>query len=81
MMETDSKGRKWEVGEVGEMAKKAVLYKCDICDHYHPWSSRDDSNRYGSPEEYAQLKHISIYKVEVRSMAERLAADMAQLEG
>jgi hypothetical protein len=56
-----------------------TLYECGICDCYHPWSfdgdCRDDSNRYGSPEEYAEKMKVSPYEVEVRTMTERLAAD------
>ena len=56
-----------------------TLYECGICDCYHPWSwdgdCRDDANRFGSPEEYAQKMGVSIYKVEVRSMDDRVATD------
>lgn len=62
------------------MPTRHVLYECGICSCYHPWDftgdCRDYSNRFGSPEEYAGVKHVSIYAVDVRSMDERLAADM-----
>lgn len=56
-----------------------ILYECGICGSYHPWSfdgdCRDDANRYGSPEEYARKLHRSVYRIEVRSMDDRIAAD------
>lgn len=58
---------------------KRVIYECGICDCYHRWGfagdCRQDSERYGSPEEYAKAAHVSIYKIEVRSMDERVNAD------
>jgi hypothetical protein len=57
----------------------AVLYECGICGSYHPWKftgdCRDDANRYGAPEDYAQRHHIAIARVTVRSMDERVTAD------
>lgn len=54
------------------------MYECGICDHYHPWSfrgdCRDDRNRFGDPQEYAQRVHTSIYHVDVYSMEDRINA-------
>jgi len=58
---------------------KTILYECGICDCYHPWDfdgdCRDDSNRFGSPEEYAELEKIDPDSIEVRSMEDRIAED------
>ena len=55
-----------------------ILYDCDICGGLHPWDwdgdCRDDSHRYGSPEEYAERCHAPALDVEVRSMEERVEA-------
>ncbi len=57
-----------------------ILYECGICDCYHPWEfcgdCRDDSNRFGSPEEYAEKLGVTPYDIEVRSMDERVQADL-----
>jgi hypothetical protein len=51
------------------MGKQHKLYACGQCGGYHPWTwygdCREDANRYGGPEEYAEAKRISVYKVEV----------------
>ncbi len=56
------------------------IYHCGICDHYHPWSfagdCRDDRNRYADPEHYAERKRVSIHRVQVFDMDERVKADM-----
>jgi hypothetical protein len=55
-----------------------ILFECGICDCYHPWEfagdCRDDSNRFGSPEEYAAK--MGVADVEVRSMDDRVQADL-----
>ncbi len=60
-------------------APKHILYECGICSCYHPWKwsgdCRDDANRYGSPEEYAEHYSLTSWDIEVRSMEDRLAAD------
>lgn len=57
-----------------------VIYECGICDCYHPWDwngdCRDDENRFGSPEEFAHARGISEGDVGVRSMADRVKADL-----
>lgn len=57
-----------------------VLYECSGCGCYHLWEwdgdCREDANRFGSPEEYAELLGIDSCAVEVRSMEEREAADL-----
>ena len=59
---------------------KVILYECGICGSYHPWDfdgdCRDNANRITSPEEYAVKLHVSAYDVEVRSMDDRVAADI-----
>lgn len=62
------------------MAKpELVLYECGICDCYHRWSfdgdCRQDSARFGAPEQYAELIGVSPFDIEVRSWDERLEAD------
>lgn len=58
-----------------------VIYACEICGEYHPWGwngdCRDDNNRYPSPEEYAVGNALNEDEIEIRSMAERVAADLA----
>lgn len=59
-----------------------VIYECGICSCYHPWDfsgdCRDDSNRFGDPQEYAEKMGVSEFQVEVRMMDERVAADMGE---
>ena len=61
------------------MKTKHVLYECDICTCYHPWDfggdCREDANRYGAPEEYAEQHKVKPSDVDVRSMDDRVAAD------
>lgn len=58
---------------------KHIIYECGICSCFHPWGwsadCRDDKNRYGDPEEFAEKNKISVYDIEVRSMEERILAD------
>jgi hypothetical protein len=62
---------------------KYILYECGICGAYHPWSwdgdCRDDDHRFAGLEEYAELQHTSLERIEVRSMEERAEADEAGL--
>jgi len=55
-----------------------VLYECGICSCYHAWEfdgdCRDDKNRIADPDEYA--KKLGVSDVEVRSMEDRVAADL-----
>ena len=59
---------------------KTIIYECGICSCYHPWDwdgdCREDENRFGDPEELAEKLGISPYDIEVRSMDERVAADL-----
>ena len=59
--------------------RKHILYECGICNCYHPWSfdgdCRDDDNRYGAPEDYAEKHGIEPWDVDVRSMEEREGLD------
>jgi hypothetical protein len=56
-----------------------TIYECGICDCYHPWSwdgdCRDDVNRFGSPEEYAETKGITASDVTVKDWTARQIAD------
>lgn len=56
------------------------LYECGCCECYHPWDwdgdCREDAQRYGSPEEYAEAIGVSAFEVEVLSAEERAAADV-----
>lgn len=59
---------------------RTILYECGICGCYHPWDwsgdCRDDANRYGAPEDYAEKHGIEdSSSIEVRSMDERVEAD------
>lgn len=60
------------------MSKK-IAYECGICGGLHPWDwkgdCRDDSNRYAGDEEFAAAVGVSVYDIEVRSMADRVQAD------
>ena len=64
------------------MKSKHVLYECGICDAVHPWDwngdCREDANRFGSPEEYAEHAGVDINDVEVRSMSDRVEADVGR---
>ena len=61
-----------------------ILYECGICDCYYPWEfsgdCRDDSNRFGSPEENAVKLGVDAYSVEVRSMDNRVLAGLVSGE-
>ena len=56
-----------------------VLYECGICSGYHPWSwngdCRDDANRFGGIDEYAERHSVPEIDIEVRTMDERVEAD------
>ena len=56
-----------------------VLYECEICDCFHPWTfdgdCRDDANRYGAPDDYATRHGVDELQIEVRSMEDRVTAD------
>jgi hypothetical protein len=60
------------------LEQRHVLYECGICSCYHPWDwdgdCRDDKNRIQDPDEYA--KQLGVPDVEVRSMEDRVAADL-----
>jgi hypothetical protein len=66
--------------ELERMNGPIVMYECGICGCYHPWEfsgdCRDDENRFGSPEEYAEKLGINPIEVEVRGMDERVQADL-----
>ena len=55
------------------------IYECGGCGCYHPWEwqgdCRDDANRFGAPEDY-EAKFPQHAPVEVRSMDDRLVADL-----
>lgn len=61
---------------------KHILYECGICSCYHPWNwdgdCRDNCNRWNSPEEYAEAIGVSANEIEVRSMDERVTADLGE---
>ena len=65
------------------MTGQRIIYECGICGAYHPWNwdgdCRDDAHRFAGPEEYAQIKHLSLMSIEIRSMEERIEADEAGL--
>jgi epoxyqueuosine reductase QueG len=54
------------------------LYVCDICGAWHPWNwdgdCRDDANRYGDPQEYAEKLGISEFDLRLFTMQERIDA-------
>jgi len=58
----------------------SVLYECGICGSWHEWDfvgdCRQDDARFPSPEEYAEAKGINVNDVEVRSMEDRVQADL-----
>lgn len=61
--------------------KTIVLYECDICGAIHPWDwngdCRDDKNRHADEQGFRRMESVSSGdKVEVRSMCDRLAADV-----
>ena len=49
--------------------RRIVLVECGCCDCLHPIAfngdCRDDANRYGTAEEYAQRNRVSIWDIEV----------------
>ncbi len=57
-----------------------VIYECGFCGCYHPWDwdgdCRDDENRYGAPEDYIEKVNCDPFKLEVRSMQDRIDADL-----
>jgi hypothetical protein len=56
-----------------------VIYECGICDCLHPWDwdgdCREDANRFGAPEDYAERRGVDINDVEVRSWDDRMESD------
>jgi hypothetical protein len=58
---------------------RVKLYECGICDCLHPWEfdgdCREDSERYASPEDYAQRHGIKTETIDVLSREERQKAD------
>lgn len=64
--------------------RKIVLYECGICDHLHPWSwdgdCRDDANRYGTAEEFAERHSVPVDTILVLDMCARFAADIGKFE-
>lgn len=59
-----------------------IIYECGICDCYHPWEfdgdCRDDANRIElGPEEYVEKLGIDPDDIEIRSMQDRVDADIA----
>jgi hypothetical protein len=62
------------------MPEPHVIYECGICGCYHPWDwnddCRDDENRFGSPEDYIEKTHCDSILLEVRSMDDRVLADL-----
>lgn len=59
---------------------KYILFECGICSRLHPWDfagdCRDDSNSFDYIEDYALAMDISDMNIIVRSMAQRVAADL-----
>lgn len=60
----------------------ATFYECGICGHIHPWEwdgdCRDDANRLTLNELDDQYGENGY---ELRSMADRLAADLGRTRG
>jgi hypothetical protein len=58
------------------------IYECGICGCYHPWSwdgdCREDENRYGSAEDYAEERGLNPNDIEVFSWEDRLAVDAGE---
>ncbi len=65
-----------------------ILYECEICYCIHPWDwngdCRDDANRYNGIEDFEERTGISEFneatgklQIELRSMDERLEADLS----
>ena len=61
------------------MSEPVKLYECGICSCLHPWNwdgdCREDANRYGTSQEYAEKHGISDNDIEVYSWEDRQAAD------
>ena len=57
---------------VKQTTSMRILYECDICSCYHPWTfngdCRDDANRFGTPEDYEAKYSLGIGTCEVRSL-------------
>lgn len=57
-----------------------IIYECGICSCYHPWEfdgdCRDDSNRFASPEDYIEKIGVDANILTIRSMDDRIAADL-----
>lgn len=58
---------------------KQALYECGICDCLHPWNfdgdCRDDSNRFGAPEEYAEKIGVAEDEIEIMLWEQRTEND------
>ena len=56
-----------------------VLYECNICSCLHPWNwnsdCRDDTNRYGDTQDYAEKYNVSQYDITVVEWEDRIEAD------
>jgi hypothetical protein len=57
----------------------SILYECGICGAYHPWEwsrdCREDANRV-LPDEYAEFMGVDEFDLEIRTMDERVEADL-----
>ena len=57
-----------------------IIYECGICGCYHLWEwdgdCRDDANRFGSPEDYCERMGCDALTLDIRSMDDRVAADL-----
>ena len=62
------------------MTIELEVYECGICGCVHPWSwdgdCRDDDNRFGGVDDYAQRMNVQVDLIDVHSMDERVAADV-----
>jgi hypothetical protein len=62
---------------------KVTLYQCGLCGSLHPWKwdgdCREDRNRYSDALDYCERHDAKVIEIEVRSWAERQAADMDAL--
>lgn len=56
-----------------------ILYDCGICGYCHPWGfdgdCRDDDSRF-MPDEYAARLGVDEDALDIRSMEERVEADL-----
>jgi len=62
-----------------DIIKGTKLYECGICSAYHPWEwagdCREDVNRFGAPEDYAEKTGQKENDIEVLSMEDRVRED------